>query len=424
MGGRRVRTGHDWAVLTEACAALLDRLPDLVDRHARDLDAHSPLYTRVLSPDQHWQEIERAMRIGVEAISAPKSQPRRDLEYAEWTGRRRAQQGFPLELLVHSYRQAGYLIWDALLEGVEGSDGAEASEEAEAQESGGPAGAAGPPGRDPEKLAVLMRAATTVFAAVDAQTAIASEAYRATEAELRQRTDERLQALLDALLEGEDSPALAARAAAGLDLPEQGWYAVVVLRLERRDGREPFHRRIQGAGMRFIWRMRTDCEVGVVALGEETLDALSELLAGRCPGPGGISPVVEGLAGLGRARRLADLALRTCAPDATGIVRLDERMPTALVVSQPELARRLVADVFGDLMGLDPADRAVLLETLDAWLECEGSAGRTAGRLYCHRNTVFNRLRRLEQLTSRSLSRPRDLIEMTLALDAFRLSGT
>ncbi|MGW7198148.1 PucR family transcriptional regulator [Streptomyces chryseus] len=401
MGGRRARTGHDWAVLTEACTALLDRLPDLVDRHLRELHAHSPLYTRVLSQDQHWQETERAMRIGIEAISAPKTEPRRDLEYAEWTGRRRAQQGFPLELLVHSYRQAGYLIWDALLEGAEGTEG------------GGP-----------ERLAVLMRAATTVFAAVDAETATASEAYRATEAELRHRTDERLQALLDALLEGEDSPALAARAAAGLDLPEQGRYAVVVLRLERRDGREPFHRRIQGAGMRFIWRMRTDCEVGVVSLGEETTPAaLSELLAGRCPGPGGISPVVEGLAALGRARRLADLALRTCAPDATGIVRLDERMPTALVVSQPELAERLVGDVFGNLMGLDPADRGVLLETLDAWLACEGSAGRTAGRLYCHRNTVFNRLRRLEQLTSRSLSRPRDLIEMTLALDAFRLSG-
>ena len=143
---------------------------------------------------------------------------------------------------------------------------------------------------------------------------------------------------------------------------------------------------------------------------------------GRCSGPGGISPVVAGLAELGRARRLAELALRTCPPDATAVVRLDQRMPTALVVSQPELAGRLVSDVFGSLLELEPADRAVLLETLDVWLACEGSAGRAAGRLYCHRNTVFNRLRRLEQLTSRSLARPRDLIEMTLALDAYRLS--
>lgn len=103
-------------------------------------------------------------------------------------------------------------------------------------------------------------------------------------------------------------------------------------------------------------------------------------------------------------------------------MRLERRIPTALVVSHPELAGRLVTDVFGEVLALEPGDRAVLLETLDAWLSCEGSAGRAAGRLYCHRTTVFNRLRRLAQLTSRSLSRPHDLMEMTLTLDAYRIS--
>ncbi|MEU6995330.1 helix-turn-helix domain-containing protein [Streptomyces sp. NPDC046465] len=399
---RRPRTGHDWKLLKEACTALLPRLPELVDEHLRQLGEHSTVYGRVLAYDVQWREAEEAMRIGIEAISAPRASPRRDLEYAEEAGRRRAQQGLPLDLLVHSYRNAGYLVWDSLLEGTAG--------------------------KDPEKLAVLMRSATMVWSAVDAQAAVASDAYRATELELRRRTDEQLQALLDALLEGRSAPGLAARAAAGLDLPEHGPYAVVVLRVERRDGREAFHRQIQRAGFRFIWRMRTDCEVGVVALGgpeggaETGLDGLARLLDGRCPGPGGISPVVGGLADLGHARRLAELALRTCPPDATGIVRLDRRMPTALVVSQPELAGHLVSDVLGEVLALEPADRAVLLETLDAWLACEGSAGRAAGRLYCHRNTVFNRLRRLEQLTSRSLARPRDLVEVALAVEAHRLS--
>lgn len=397
MSGRRPRTGHDWKVLEEACAALLPRIPELVDEHLRQLFEHSPVYARVLPYDQQWREAEDAMRIGIETISAPRASPRRDLEYAEDAGRRRAQQGLPLDLVVHSYRNAGYLVWDSLLEGTVG--------------------------QDPEKLAVLMRSATMVWSAVDAQAAAASDAYRATEMELRRRTDEQLQALLDALLEGQSAPGLASQVAAGLDLPERGPYAVVVLRAERRDGRAAFHRQIQRAGFRFVWRMRTDREVGVVALGaEEGLDELTAALDGRCPGPGGISPVVAGLSELGHARRLAELALRTCPPDATGIVRLDQRMPTALVVSQPELAGRLVSDVFGEVLALEPADRAVLLETLDAWLLCEGSAGRAAGRLYCHRNTVFNRLRRLEQLTSRSLARPRDLMEMTLALDAYRLA--
>ncbi|AVH55495.1 MULTISPECIES: PucR family transcriptional regulator [Streptomyces] len=398
MGGRRPRTGHDWKLLAEACTALLERLPELVDEHLRQLTEYSPVYGQVLPYDQQWREAETAMRVGIETITAPRDSPRRDLQHAEEAGRRRAQQGLPLELLVHAYRAAGYLVWDALLESAVG--------------------------REPERLAALMRSATMVWSAVDAQATIASEAYLATERELRRRTDERLQALLDALLEGQEAPGLAARAAAGLDLPERGPYAVVVLRAERRDGREAFPRPLLGAGLRFIWRMRADCEIGVVALGPgQGLDAVAHLLDGRCSGPGGISPVVSGLAELGRARRMAELALRTCPPDATDVVRLDQRMPTALVVSQPELAGRLVADVFGTLLELEPADRAVLLETLDAWLACEGSAGRAAGRLYCHRNTVFNRLRRLEQLTSRSLARPRDLIEMTLALDAYRLAG-
>ncbi|MEV2193971.1 PucR family transcriptional regulator [Streptomyces umbrinus] len=398
MGARRRRTGHDWKLLTESCTALLERLPELVDEHMRQLAEHSSVYGEFLPYDQQWREAEEAMRIGIQTISAPRDSPRRDLEYAEEAGRRRAQQGLPLELLVHAYRAAGYLVWDALME-----EGAAA-------------------GQEPQRLVVLMRSATMVWSAVDAQAAVATEAYRATEMELRRRTDERLQALLDALLEGQEAPGLAARAAAGLDLPERGPYAVVVLRSERRE-RESYRRPVEGAGFRFIWRMRADCEVGVVALADgQGLDGVARALDGRCSGPGGISPVVAGLAELGRARRLAELALRTCPPDATAVVRLDQRMPTALVVSQPELAGRLVSDVFGSLLELEPADRAVLLETLDVWLACEGSAGRAAGRLYCHRNTVFNRLRRLEQLTSRSLARPRDLIEMTLALDAYRLS--
>ncbi|MFF8828238.1 PucR family transcriptional regulator [Streptomyces sp. NPDC015131] len=394
MGTRRPRTGDDWKLLAQACGAVLERLPELVDGHVRELHAHSPAYGRVIGFDQHWQEAREAMRIGIEMISAPRASPRRDLEHAELLGRRRAEQGLPLELVVHAYRLAGHQVWDALLEGA---------------------------AADARRLAVLLQSATMVWSAVDAQTDTASEAYRATERELRRRTDEQLQALLDALLEGGRSVEVAARAAAGLDLPERGRYAVVVLRTGRRD---LTHRRLEAPGLRFVWRMRTDCEVGVVSLDEGTpLDALAELLEGRCAGPGGISPVVAGLTELGRARQLAELALRTCPADAPAIVRLDRRMPGALVVSQPELASLLVSQVLGALLELDPADRAVLLETLDVWLDCEGSAGRAAGRLYCHRNTVFNRLRRLEQLTSRSLSRPRDLTEMTLALDAFRLSA-
>ncbi len=237
---------------------------------------------------------------------------------------------------------------------------------------------------------------------------------------MRRGGDERGGALLDALLEGRAEPGLAARAASGLGVPEQGRYAVAVLRAGLGG---PAGVAMEAEGLRFFRRERADRECVVVALGDRDPAALVALLVRCCPGPGGVGPVADGLAGLGTARRLAELALLTCPPGTTEIVRLEERLPTALVVSQPELSARLVADVFGPLLALDPADRALLVRTLEAWLECGGSAGRAAGRLYCHRNTVLNRLRRLERLTSRSLSRPRELIEMMLALDAFRLTA-
>ncbi|MGW6307145.1 PucR family transcriptional regulator [Streptomyces niveus] len=397
MSGRRARTDREWSVLVTASRMLLERVPALTDQLMDELDEHSEQFDAAVPRDEHWRQINKAMRYGIEAIAAPRSAPRRDLAYAEQLGRRRAEQGLALDLVLHAYRHAGYLVWDELLR-IVGE-------------------------KDPDDVPMLVHTASHMWAGVDRQATAVAEAYRSTEQSMARRSDERVQALLDALLEGRSTPGLAARAAAGLDLPEQGRYVVVVVRVERRDGREPFRRAAAADGMRFFWRMRTDCEIAVVALdGEAGLPELAEELLRPRQGPGGISPVVDSLAELGRARRLAETALRTLPPDAPNIVRLDERLPTALVVSQPELAARLIADVFGPLLDLDPADRAILLETLDAWLEYGGSAGRAATRLYCHRNTVFNRLRRLEQLTSRSLSRPRDLIEMTLALDAFRLT--
>jgi hypothetical protein len=395
--GRRKRNSGDWKVLTHACTSLLERLPELVDEHVKGLHECEPAYGHTVPYDQHWQEAHEAMRIGIEMISAPRASPRRDLSHADGMGRRRAEQGMPLELVVHSYRHAGRVVWDALIEGAR---------------------------EDPAQLVVLMPAATMVWSAVDALADTAADAYRATELELRRRTDEQVQALLDALLQGKRTPELCSRAAAGLDLPENGRYAVVVLRYDRHRVPAPFHRRVQGEGVRFLWRVRADSEIGVASLAEGTgLDELSQLLATqRCPGPGGISPVVVGLSELGRARRLAELALRTCPPDITGIVRLDRRLTPAMVADRSEMTDLLVDEVLGGLLQLEPGDRAVLLETLAVWLDCEGSAGRAAGRLYCHRNTVFNRLRRLEQLTSRSLSYPRDLAEVILAVEALRLT--
>ena len=51
-----------------------------------------------------------------------------------------------------------------------------------------------------------------------------------------------------------------------------------------------------------------------------------------------------------------------------------------------------------------------------AFLASDGSPSRAADALYCHRNTVMHRLRRIESMTGRKLTDPRSRLLWQLAL--------
>ena len=74
-------------------------------------------------------------------------------------------------------------------------------------------------------------------------------------------------------------------------------------------------------------------------------------------------------------------------------------------------------DGFADL---PDEDREVLFDTFQAWLDNDASVRATADLLFCHPNTIRKRLHRIEERTGRSLSRPRDVIEPSLALEVRR----
>jgi purine catabolism regulator len=57
-----------------------------------------------------------------------------------------------------------------------------------------------------------------------------------------------------------------------------------------------------------------------------------------------------------------------------------------------------------------------LLRSLDVFIEHNGHWEQAANALYCHRHTLRYRIRRVEQLTGRDLSKARDRIEFWLAL--------
>jgi DNA-binding PucR family transcriptional regulator len=77
--------------------------------------------------------------------------------------------------------------------------------------------------------------------------------------------------------------------------------------------------------------------------------------------------------------------------------------------------------VLGALLDLAPAERDLLLETVRAWIDNAGSTAGAARRLFCHRNTVLGRIRRVERLTGRRLDHPGEAVELILAIEADRI---
>ncbi|MFI6515020.1 PucR family transcriptional regulator [Spirillospora sp. NPDC050679] len=379
------RTGSD--IMRRAARRLADRLPDLADTLVGEILAGEEWDRPPGLREDLWQLAHTGLGHGMTSI-LDSGGGRADLSWAQELGRRRAEQGQPLDRLLRSYRLAGRVFWEAVVETV-------------AQD-------------DPAYVPVLVRHASRTWHTIDEQSSAAAAAYHRTEYDLLRRSEERVQAVVDALLDGRGAEGgTPAAAPEVLGLPARGRYAVVVLA-------PPATRPPERPGVRCLWRTRADgTQVALVALGSATLDELAASLRPHVRAAAGISPVVDTLAELGTARWLAELALRTCRPGEVAL--LDRRLPDALVISQPRLAGRLGRSVLGPLLEVEDGYREVLMTTLATWLECEGSASRAATRLYCHHNTVLNRLRRVEQLTGRLLSDPNALVELVLALSAARL---
>lgn len=304
---------------------------------------------------------------------------------ARATGRRRAEQGLPLDDVLRSFRIGGRLIWDDLVE--------QARAALDAEE--------------------LREVGTRLWEVVDETSAQVAAAYHSTE-RAAVRADEQLRAeLWEGVLSGRaKEPGFAHEAARILDVPVGGHYLVVtgeglhVPRLEE-----------ALAPRTTAWVRRTGGTVGLVALGAGDPDGALAVLREAVAWPVGVSVVVSGLAGVDTGVRQASLAVRTL-DGAPGVAAFDERLPEALLLTSPEVAGRLVAVWLGPLLALPAGEQASLLATLEAWVATGGSTTHTAARVHCHRNTVINRLRRIGVLIGRELLDGVPPLELGLALRA------
>ncbi|MBN3928044.1 helix-turn-helix domain-containing protein [Streptomyces verrucosisporus] len=404
------------AVLHRAARPLMDELPGLTDRVVELLCKEEPAY-RAASVDQDelWHEVYRSLRHNVGSLLRPK-ELRDAARRCSWRiGADRAEQGLPLDALMRAFRLGGAVVWQSLVDRVTR--------------------------HDPDGARLLVHVAAEVWDFVDEHCAVVAEAYRRTERRLAWRHGNRQRLMADALLEGTMRVADLTETSEALGLPERGRYAVVAVAGPGREAHRPLIRSRVPEAVPILWHPRSDADLGIAVIGGDpaghggpgepgdpdghgAADGLLAELAGALPAlPGlrtGVSFAVDGLARIGEARRLAETALRSAAPGGTPVL-LHEHLPAALLVSSPGLAAALAERVLGPVLRLEGADRDLLLDTLTAWMECDGSARRAGSRLFCHRNTVLNRLRRFEQLTGRSLGRPHEVAELSLALTARRV---
>lgn len=89
-----------------------------------------------------------------------------------------------------------------------------------------------------------------------------------------------------------------------------------------------------------------------------------------------------------------------------------------LIAAAPIEAERMTRVSLGPLLALPYEERERLLQTLRTWYAENGSAADTGRKLFLHPNSIRYRLRRIEEVTGRSLTDPRAVLELGAALRA------
>ncbi len=323
-----------------------------------------------------------------------------DLAPARQTGRRRAEQGAPLPAVLHAYRIGTRLLWETVIERAHRSRAI------------------------PDAALVVL--ASRLWVIGDELAEAMTTAYRDVLTEQTLGREQERSALVEALLEGRIGGTTGAwEVARLLRLPYQGPFVLVAAELPElaRAALPGVAGRLEAYGIASAWRLLPDLQVGIANVRQP--DATGRLLAALravATGRVGVAPPYEELTETATALRYARIAL-TCAGSGPARVSVFGDTPLAAVVAAaPDISQHVAAIILGPMLTLPPDDRAILLDTLDTWFRCAGSATAAAAELYCHPNTVRHRIRRIEQQTGRKLDDPAQAAELRIALEAVQQS--
>jgi hypothetical protein len=372
--------GQADAIADDICLSLMEKDAEVYERTGPEFQVDVRSSTR-----EH-------IRRGIEAMAGVHNATHGTAELWRQTGRRRARQGIPMEMVLNAYTLGTRLLWEALL-----AQGA----------------------RDNIDEQVLLVAGQQVWSALDVQNAVFIEAYRRESVRMHRRDLQRQQSTLDALVEGRGAdPDFATDAREALGIGSEMAVACVVAPY---DGSldEPLIAPtdpLERLGIISHWHVRGGLYFGLLA-GDLPRDAeLVDLLLPLATGRVGVASASDGVAGFATAFQLAARATDTVGVGERCVVAVSQRLPEVLLAGSPEVAALLLRETLAPILAQPPHVAETLCQTLSALLEHDGSAKHAAEALYCHRNTVIYRAKQIEELTGRSLSDPRDKLLLSLGL--------
>ncbi|MDQ1006345.1 hypothetical protein QFZ82_000830 [Streptomyces sp. V4I23] len=305
----------------------------------------------------------------------------------ERLGRRRARQGVPLERLLQAVRMDFQVLWTAFLERIAPAD-----------------------------LPELTRSAVRVWDAVEFHTVNVHAAYLDQVAVLARQRERERTALMGRLLssDGRDQQ-LVAQVATMLQVGAQSDFAVAVVPQE------------------FQQDLRRAVTARLTAQGTHLQDHNGTLvLVAQLPRPAGtvpdrwlhdvpcaLAPVAHGLGQVPDMVRVAEAIAATLDSSAAGPVTLSDAWMPVAAARLGAMAGMLADSVLAGLGPLPPQERDRLLETVVTYCRT-GSVSATTRELYCHRNTVLNRLSRFSELTGYQPTNPVDAATVLFALRCAR----
>ncbi|TWF79711.1 PucR-like helix-turn-helix protein [Pseudonocardia hierapolitana] len=313
--------------------------------------------------------------------------PERLLDIGPSIGRDRARRGVPLNDLLTAVRLDFRVLWAGLRERA-----------------------------DPDDEPLLVSRVEDVWAAVEDYTTQIQVSYQAEAALLaRERQGERTM-LVAALLAGRDpDPDEVERLAVALDVDVDADLLVAAATAAAGPALRRAADRL-GADGRMVHVQSTGRHVVLIARWEGGTGApVRAALAGV---PCGVGPLAHGLANVPRSARIAG-EIVDVSPRADGPCELADAWLPLAAARLEDAAAELVGSELAGLADVPVRERDRLLAAVRAYL-ATGSVAQVAARLYCHRNTVLNRLRRFTELTGRDVTVPADAAVVLLALQCTR----